>query len=133
MGNCVLAIDPGTSKCGIAVVCENFSVPWRGIVPTSEILETAIGLISQFDPRVVVIGSGTGSTNIVELLKQRVRIPIKAVSEEHTSEQARKRWFLDHPPKGLKRLIPVSLLTPDGDIDDYAAIILAENFLCEKA
>ena len=129
MDKCVLAVDPGTVKCGLAVVCKGKPPIWHAVISKSQIAETALDLISKYSPTAIVIGAGTGSAEIVSMLQAHVSLPVKIVSEKYTSEQARKRWFCENPPRGLKRFIPISLLTPDVDIDDYAAIILAENYL----
>jgi hypothetical protein len=51
------------------------------------------------------------------------------VPERDTTRRARERYFADHPPRGWRRLIPLSLQTPSVPIDDYAAWIIAEQFL----
>ncbi|HKM17981.1 MAG TPA: pre-16S rRNA-processing nuclease YqgF, partial [Limnochordia bacterium] len=37
-----------------------------------------------------------------------------------------------HPPRGWRRLLPVSLQTPPVPIDDYVAVILAQRYLDGK-
>lgn len=56
------------------------------------------------------------------------RLEIMFVDEHLSSVEGRKRYLLDHPPRGLGRLIPLSLRTPGEPFDDYVAVVLAERF-----
>jgi hypothetical protein len=51
------------------------------------------------------------------------------VNEKHSSERARLRYFKETPPRGIWRLIPITLQVPPVPIDDYAAVIVAEDYL----
>ena len=54
---------------------------------------------------------------------------VRVVDETHSTERARLRYFKDHPPTGLRRFLPLSLLFPPELYDDYAAVVLAEDFI----
>lgn len=124
----ILAIDPGRSKCGIAVVSREEGIVARQTVPVDQTTPVVKGLMSQFDPKAVVIGSGTGSEPIVHDIES-IFNPVYIIDENLSSQKARERYFIDHPPKGWRRLLPKGLLTPPEPYDDYAAVILAELFL----
>jgi len=80
----------------------------------------------------VVLGAGTGARGAAELLSD-LSVPVVEVPERGTTLAARSRYFDDHPPRGWKRLLPRSLLTPPEPYDDYAAILLAEAYLAGVA
>ena len=46
-----------------------------------------------------------------------------------TTLQARKRYWDIYPPKGLWKLVPLSLRVPPIPYDDVVAIILVEQYL----
>jgi hypothetical protein len=54
------------------------------------------------------------------------------VDEHRSSEQGRRRYFRDNPPRGWRRLLPVGLQTPPRAYDDYVAVILAERYLASR-
>lgn len=126
----VLAIDPGRSKCGIAVVAHGTlpEVLYRAVVATDELCQVLSDLAGRFDPEVLVVGNGT-TASVAARVAEATGIPVEIVDERFTSIEARKRYFAEHPPRGLRRLIPVSLQTPPQPIDDYVATILAERYL----
>lgn len=133
----VLAIDPGTSKCGIAVVKNRdrhdcpapYEVLHRCVVPTDELTKTVERLAKEHSPAIILIGNGTSAQSAANSIKALSSIKIELVDEKLTSVAARKRYFQENPPRGLRRLLPTSLQTPTQPYDDYVAIILAERYL----
>ncbi len=128
----VLSIDPGRDKCGIAVVSDAFEVIFKDVVRTSDIIESVKSLIEEKSPDVILIGSGTGSRNIIKLIRGTFVLPVEIIDEKHSTEQARKRFFAENPPRGIMRLVPIGLQVPGVAYDDYAAIVLAEKYFLEK-
>ncbi len=126
----VLAIDPGRSKCGIAVVADGAEaeVLHRAVVPTDHLRQAVSELTARHRPEAILVGDGTTASEAAKAAEQ-AGAPVKVVDERLTSVEARKRYFVENPPRGLRRLIPVSLQTPSQPIDDYVAIILAERYL----
>ena len=49
--------------------------------------------------------------------------------EKFTTLDARKRYWIENPPKGLWKLVPEGLRLPPRPYDDYAAVLLGERFL----
>lgn len=130
---CVLAIDPGRAKCGVAVVGrsgpDSFDVLHQGVAPTADLISVLAELFKRFSPDTIIVGNGTTSANTLEAVRQATGMDAGVVDEKFTSLLARKRYFQENPPHGLRRLIPISLQTPPCPIDDYVAIILAERYL----
>jgi RNase H-fold protein (predicted Holliday junction resolvase) len=124
----VLAIDPGRDKCGLAVLDATDGLLARAVVSRGELMSTLREWCERYRPELLLLGSGTGSRQVRELLIP-LSLPVQPVSEWHTTRSARQRYFADHPRRGWRRLLPASLQTPPVPVDDYAAWILAEQFL----
>jgi len=125
----VLAVDPGSSKCGVAVVDSAGRVLFRGITPTSRVAALAAELAGRHGLRAVVLGGGTGSGPVRRALEAAVAgMPLEVVDEEHTSEAARALWSRLNPPRGWRRLLPAGLRVPDCPYDDLVAVILAQRW-----
>lgn len=130
----VLAIDPGSSKCGLAVVCRTESgeieLKWRRIVPVDG-LEAAVSEAHEAHTfSMIVVGSGTKSKEIVTRLRELMpSIGILVVDEKETTLQARERYWVYNPRRGWRRLLPATLQVPPEPVDDFVALILAERVL----
>jgi RNase H-fold protein (predicted Holliday junction resolvase) len=125
----VLGIDPGTRKCGYALVAAPKTPPLElGIVPTERLGETLADLVTRHPIRAIALGGGTHATT-VRALVERLALPINIVDERETTLLARKRYFQAHPPRGWRRLIPSGMLLPPRPIDDYAAVLIAERLM----
>lgn len=124
----VLAIDPGLAKCGLAIVSRDEGVIVRTVVAVADIPDTAKLLVSRFRPDAVIMGNGTGARALADIFAY-LDLPVHLVGEKLSTQRARVRYFKDNPPKGWRRLIPRGLLVPPEPYDDYAAILLAEEFL----
>jgi len=124
----VLGIDPGREKCGLAVVSPNLVLVKR-VVARGEFLEAAREYIRQYNVTRIVLGDGTGSKDFLQEIEGV--LPVVTVDEQYTTEEARKKYWLDHRPKGWRRLLPTSMQVPPEPFDDYVAVILAERYLSE--
>ncbi|MDQ7822895.1 MAG: pre-16S rRNA-processing nuclease YqgF [Candidatus Eremiobacteraeota bacterium] len=128
----ILSLDPGKEKCGLAVVSETLLVKARRVVQTSAILDELEALIKKYGPRKILIGSGTFSKKLRSLIKgSAITLPLEVIDEKHSTEEARRKYFRENPPRGLWRLIPTTLQVPPKAYDDYAAIVLAEKYFGE--
>lgn len=127
----VLAIDPGRDKCGIAVLSPQGDVLLHEIVPTGA-LETRVSeLAAEYAPR-IIMGDGTTSA----ATKARIEAQVGAVTlvdEYRTTEEGRRLYWAENPPRGWRRLVPRGLLTPTVPVDDFAAVALARRFLAGTA
>lgn len=124
----MLAVDPGRDKCGIAVLDSRDGILARGVVPTRVIGQIAEDWAAAHRPAVLVVGKGTALREVRAALAE-IELPLEVFPEAHTTLRARRRYFEEHPPRGWRRLIPLGLQTPPIPVDDYAAVIIAEDFL----
>lgn len=133
--NQVLSIDPGREKCGLAIVHKEQGVIYKTIVATTELAATTACLAANYRITTMIIGNSTTSKAAQEELKalkiNGQKITLIPVDEYRSTDDARRRYWQDHPPKGLKRLIPTSLQVPPVPVDDYAAVILAERYFAD--
>ena len=124
----VVAVDPGSQKCGIAVASPE-TVILQEIASRTESPERVAELARIYSADRVLVGNGTGSGPIVKELCACINgIPIEHVDERYSSERARKEYLKANPPKGIRRFIPACLLYPDCPYDDYVAVILARDY-----
>lgn len=132
----VLAVDPGTSKCGLALVRRNpggdIELLWHTIAKVEGFCDALEEAAQQAEFSMVIVGSGTASRNFVELLRESMpSVGILVVDERDTTMQARERYWERNPRKGWRRLLPATMWVPPVPIDDYAAFVLAERVLTE--
>ena len=124
----VLGVDPGRAKAGFAVVGPDGDVVSRGIESIEGLQARLAQLLAGGNVDAIALGRGTNSGAVRRLL-EGFGVPIHLVDEFETSRAARCLYFVDHPPRGWKRLIPIGLQLPDGPVDDYAAIVIARRYL----
>jgi hypothetical protein len=87
-------------------------------------------LARTFAIQTVLIGNGTHSEAITHAARSALpHLTPVLVPEAYTSERARKRYLQAHRSKGLARLVPLGLRSPNVPYDDYVAVILAEDYL----
>jgi RNase H-fold protein (predicted Holliday junction resolvase) len=130
----VLAIDPGTSKCGMALVRrtgeEDIELLWRDIVPTDKVLPKLHESYAVEPYQMIIIGGGTNSQKIVERIRDHLHsMAILVVDERDTTMHARERYWEFHPRRGWRRFLPSTLQVPPDPVDDFVALILAERVL----
>lgn len=132
----VLAIDPGRNKCGIAVYDQQQGVMKQAIVTVENLIVTVEAWSREHVCSVVVIGDKTASKQIIQglerLVTENIIESIVSVNEHKSSEEARLRYWLMHPPSGWRKFIPIGLLSPPCAIDDFAAIILGERYFSKS-
>jgi hypothetical protein len=134
-----LGIDPGSSKTGWAWVSQEGDLLASGIVPQRQFEDLVIAVkqgnltllepfrkegdlsMSPYNPApVVVLGNGTSAEVLMAILKSNGFDPV-LVPEYGTTLGARELYWRIHPPRGLRKLFPLSLQVPPRDIDDLAA------------
>lgn len=129
----VLAIDPGKEKCGVAIVAEG-SVLLQEVLERKAYLTFLETAVQQYKVNQVVLGDGTGSHEFLrEIQTSFPNQGVTVVDEKFTSEEARKRYWCEHRPRGWRRILPTSMQLPPEPYDDYVAVILAERFLAQKS
>ena len=125
----IIAIDPGTKKCGYAVVDSNLSVLQREVISTEKIAKTIEDSLNIYKINKIILGNGTNYKNIEKRLKNHFpQLKIILIEEDFSTLEARKKYFEAHPPRGIFKLIPLSLRVPPCSYDDFVAILLAEKY-----
>jgi RNase H-fold protein (predicted Holliday junction resolvase) len=125
----LLGVDPGTRKCGFAVIERIDAQPLTmGIVALDEFGARLATLRANFAIDRVAIGHGTNAAVVAAVVRD-AGLPFELVDERETTLRARSRFFADHPPRGWRRIVPRGMLLPDRPIDDYAALLIAERYL----
>ncbi len=127
--NRVLAIDPGRAKCGLAVVARDGTVVARRVTLVAEVRSLVLDWAREFQISCIVLGDSTTSRewqgNLAAWLPQA---ELFLVDESGSTLEARTLYWQAHPPRGWRRLVPLSLQAPPAPIDDYAAVVLARRF-----
>ncbi|MEO7538885.1 MAG: Holliday junction resolvase RuvX [Pyrinomonadaceae bacterium] len=130
----VIAIDPGTKRCGVAV-CDELRVttrPLAGIDRASwkKLLSNVKHIVSDFDAKALVVGlplesDGTESDMSIEARRMArnfalsLEIPVFLQDERVTSYEAKSRlWGRGHDLKDARGLV-----------DSEAASIILSDFL----
>jgi RNase H-fold protein (predicted Holliday junction resolvase) len=128
----ILGLDPGTRKCGYALLDDAGSAPLvLGIAPLPQLRAELATIVATHSVDMVALGRGTNSAQVAVILTA-LGLPHTLVDEHETTLRARGRFFADHPPRGWKRLVPRGMLLPDRPVDDYAALLIAERYLTDK-
>jgi hypothetical protein len=119
-------------KCGYAVVSPHGERVSIEIVPADKLVERVEADVLA-GVAMVCVGDATRSSTIVEMLRRKwPTLPIALVDERNTSLEARRRYYEDHPPRGLLRFIPRGLLVPKAQLDGYAALLIIERYLSSR-
>jgi hypothetical protein len=102
----------------------------RAVVRSASVAAEAASLAERFAPRQVVMGDGTWARQLRgDVQKAVAPRDVQLVNEKHTTERARGEYWKAYPPRGLARLIPLGLRVPPQPIDDFAAVVIARDFL----
>jgi RNase H-fold protein (predicted Holliday junction resolvase) len=125
----IIGVDPGTRKCGLAVLAALGEPPAvLEVVELAALPGRLAALASQHGVELAAIGRGTNVSAVVRAV-EGAGLRHVLVDERETTLRARARFFADHPPRGWRRLVPRGMLLPDRPIDDYAALLIAERYL----
>lgn len=129
MNDEILAIDPGREKTGIAIL-KNSDVLEHEIINSEELVQTIKSLLEKYIIKTIIMGNGTSSKKKYDLLKREfMDRDIVLINEYRTTDEARKLYFQENPPKGWKKLIPLGMQVPPVPVDDYAAIVIGRKYL----
>jgi hypothetical protein len=132
----ILAMDPGKDKCGIAIAAwedGGCRLLHRRIVPAGDVERTLPALVKEFKIEELVLGDATTSRAWFGRLEPLLpEVKISLVREAGSTLEARGHYWRAHPPRGWRRMLPLSLQMPPEPIDDFAAVVLAERFFGEK-
>ena len=130
--NCLIAIDPGRSKCGFVLVDTNEGLVLEGkVAPPNSAREIVFHWKRLVNVERVILGNGTASSKLHGMLRE-VPLPVTLVEERGTTLRARRRFYELWPLNKFFRWFPQGLLLPPNNLDAVAALILAEDFLEKK-
>lgn len=134
MEKTVLAIDPGSSKCGMALVRrdvnEQIELLWRSVVPRNAVVPKLHEAYVVSPYQMIIVGGGTQGQPVVHEIRSHLSsMAILVVDEQDTTLQARERYWEHHSRRGWRRLLPATLQVPPEPVDDFVAMILAERVL----
>ncbi len=141
-----LGIDPGRQKFGWALAEESGTFCASGIVPADSLETFAQAVVEMPEQlaqwriegeiplgiriRKAYCGDGTGHAVYLETLLAW-RLDVELVRETNTTLEARDLYWKMHRPRGLRRLLPLSLQTPPRCIDDLAAYCILRRAVGE--
>ena len=129
MNKLYLGIDPGRSKTGLALVDAVGKTIALHIADSQNIDKEIVSFLDKNCPAQIVLGNGTNSKLIGEATKKVLPgTQLTVVEEAHSTEEARKLYWQENPPKGLKKFVPLGMLVPPIPLDAYAAVILVRRF-----
>lgn len=132
MNEVIIAVDPGRDKCGVAVVDRMVGALWKKVIRTGELAAVVAELAGGYGADTVIVGDRTAHRQAVGVLDKITiagkKLSIKLVDEHRSTEEARKLYWQENPPRGLRRLLPVTMLTPPVPVDDYVAVVLARRY-----
>ncbi len=128
----IIAVDPGTQKCGIAVLDGYGNILKRDIVPRSEIVGRVKSLASEHPDSEVVVGSSTQGKEITHDLSEQAGIEPVMIDESNSTDEARVLFWKENKPGCFWSVFPASFRPMPRPIDDYAAEIIGRRFLSER-
>jgi len=132
----ILAIDPGMSKIGWAVIDFSGSSKGQGITPLEGWDVQLRRLDCLDDVSVAVVGDGTNRVNIEQGLRRLVpRAEIAAVDETASTVEAwqlKRREEAGTNPFSLLRFTLRQLFVQQ-PVDDFAARVIARRYLDQQA
>lgn len=131
--NKYLGIDPGRSKTGLALLSEDGSIVALHIAATASIEEELRAFAGQERLAQIVMGNGTNSKAVGAVVQAVFPdAALALVGEAHSTEEARKLYWQENPPKGWRKLLPLGLLVPPVPLDAYAAVVQARRWLAQN-
>jgi RNase H-fold protein (predicted Holliday junction resolvase) len=126
----ILGLDPGRDKCGLAVINNQQAVIYHQVIDSAKAIATIKQLTQKYSINLIVMGDGTTSKAWQQQLESNLLdVPVTTVNETNSTLEARDRYWIMYPPRGLQRVIPQGLRTPPRPVDDLVAIILIERYL----
>ena len=126
----LLGFDPGKQKCGVAVMGLERKLHFQAIVPSADAIAKVGSLLDSYPISLMVMGDQTASKQWkAELQSAYPDLRIITVDERFSSEEARLRFWEIYPAKGLMKLVPIGMRSPNRPIDDIVAAILIERYL----
>ena len=129
----IIAIDPGTHKCGLLIAdIDKEIVIDAKVSPPNSVLDLINVWGNKYSIQLTLLGNGTNSSYwYSKLLTQNIS-PIRLVDERGTTFRARSRYWEIYPPNLLLRLLPKGMWLPPNNLDTISALVLLEDYLEKK-
>ena len=129
----ILGFDPGRDKCGVAVM-DGKNIIYHQVVDSERAIAIIQQLVKQYAVDLIVMGNGTTFKTWQQQIESKLpNASVITVDEANSTLEARDRYWIMYPPKGIKRIIPQGLMTPPRPVDDIVAILLIERYLTSIA
>lgn len=135
--NLVVAIDPGSNKCGIAVVDLQGIVLQLLLVGRHELASAVAKIIQDLTAKgyqtTIVMGNGTQHKKVSQELQAIVldKSAVQMVEEYGSTLEARELYWKYNNPTWWQRLLPPSWRnTPP--LDAYAALVIAKRYIAAQ-
>lgn len=129
----LLGIDPGRSKTGLALTDEAGRIEALHIAATTDMRKELVEFVGSASVAAVIMGDGTNSKTISnDVAAVFPQLPLHFIGEAHSTEEARKLYWQENPPKGWRKLVPLGMLVPDEPLDAYAAVVQIRRWLFLK-
>jgi RNase H-fold protein (predicted Holliday junction resolvase) len=130
IGGAVLAVDPGREKCGLALVDAAGVLLEKTVLSLDDLVPRLRRLLEAHPDCRLVVGDRTGSREVRDRIAAAFPgRPVALVPEHRSTERALERWRDVTPPRGWRRLVPRCLRFPREPLDDFAAWVLAEEWV----
>lgn len=153
-----IGFDPGRDKCGIARVKlpsrsrdqaqdrgqvlntdkafgAGITIDQMRVVESASAIADVVAQCQKFPIATIVMGDGTSSKYWRTQLEQALpdTVALVTVNEYNSTQEARDRYWILHPSRGLSRIIPAKLRSIPCPIDDIVAVILVERWLATQS
>ena len=126
----IAALDPGRDKCGFAVLERSGRVCMQRVIATAALEQEVQAAQLQYGFTQLIEGNGTTSQSARQRLTEALPdLTILVVDEYRTTELAKGEYWKAYPPRGWRRLLPVTMQVPPVPVDDFVAVILARRYL----
>jgi RNase H-fold protein (predicted Holliday junction resolvase) len=129
----IAALDPGRDKCGFAVLDEDGRVLSQRVIQTQNLIAEITTAKATYGFSRLVMGNGTTSKEARQRLSEVPALEILVRDEYRTTEMAKGEYWKANPPKGWRRLLPVTMQVPPVPVDDFVAVILGRRYLKESS
>lgn len=129
----IAALDPGRDKCGFAVLDEDGRVLSQRVIETQNLIAEITTAKATYGFSRLVMGNGTTSKEARQRLSEVPALEILIRDEYRTTEMAKGEYWKANPPKGWRRLLPVTMQVPPVPVDDFVAVILGRRYLKESS
>ena len=123
-----MGIDPGRDKCGVAVLTAAGEIKFQRVVPTEELDSVIKNLAASMQIEAVILGDGTTHKSAAKKISA-AGLTFQLVDEKHTTEEARRLYWVNNPPRGWRKFLPTSMQVPPEPVDAIVAEILVRRFL----